>query len=66
MDNFNFALIVPLIILELILVIVALVDLSKREKSKLQGESKLLWVLIILFISTIGPILYLVIGRKKG
>lgn len=66
MENFNIALIIPLIILELILVIVALVDLVKRDASTLQGESKLLWGLIILFISTIGPILYLVIGRKKG
>lgn len=66
MENFNFMLIVPLIILELILVIVALIDLAKRDKATLQGESKLLWGLIILFISMIGPILYLVIGRKKG
>lgn len=64
--DFNFALILPLIILELILVIVALVDLVKRDASTIQGESKLLWGLIILFITTIGPILYLVIGRKKG
>lgn len=66
METFNFTLIIPLIILELILVIVALVDLVKRDASTVQGESKLLWGLIILFITTIGPILYLVIGRKKG
>lgn len=66
MENFNFALLLPLIILELILVVVALVDLIKRDASTLRGESKLLWVLIILFINTVGPILYLVIGRKKG
>ena len=67
MEGFNFMeILLPLIILELILVIVALVDLSKRDKSTLRGESKLLWVLVILFISTIGPIIYLVIGRKKG
>lgn len=66
METFNFALIIPLIILELILVIVALVDLVKRDASTVQGESKLLWGLIILFITTIGPIFYLVIGRKKG
>ena len=66
MENFNFALLLPLIILELILVVVALVDLIKRDALTLRGESKLLWVLIILFISTVGPILYLVIGRKKG
>lgn len=67
MEGFNYIeILLPLIILELILVIVALVDLSKRDKSSLRGENKLVWVLVILFISTIGPIIYLVMGRKKG
>lgn len=66
MENFNLELLIPLLILELILVIVALVDLAKRDKSSIQGENKLLWILVILFIGTIGPIIYLVVGRKKG
>ena len=57
-------LIIPLIILELILKIVALVDLLRREPGRVQG-SKPIWVLIILLISTIGPICYLILGRKE-
>ncbi|HDP69978.1 MAG TPA: transcriptional regulator [Actinobacteria bacterium] len=53
----------PLIILQLALMIAALIDLSKRET--VAGGNKLLWLLIIIFINTIGPILYFVIGRKE-
>lgn len=54
-------LLIPIIIIELALLIVALLDLSKRQKVK--GESKLLWVLLIIFVNLIGPIVYLVWGR---
>ena len=52
---------IPIVIIELALMIVALLDLSKRQKVK--GESKLLWVLLIIFVNLIGPIVYLVWGR---
>jgi Phospholipase_D-nuclease N-terminal len=58
------SLVIPLAILELILIIVALVDLIRREPARVNGP-KILWVLIILLISTIGPILYLIVGRKE-
>ncbi|MDV2988604.1 MAG: PLD nuclease N-terminal domain-containing protein [Dehalogenimonas sp.] len=54
-------LLIPIIIIELVLVVVALLDLSKRQKVK--GESKVVWVLIIIFLNLIGPIIYLVWGR---
>jgi len=57
--------VLPLLLLQLILVIVSIIDLVNRDTSTIKGESKILWALIILFISTIGPILYLTIGRKK-
>lgn len=53
----------PLIILQLALMIFALVDLSRRKK--VARGSKLLWTIIIIFINTIGPILYFVLGRKE-
>lgn len=58
------SLIIPLGILELILIIVALVDLIRREPARVNGP-KVMWVLIILLISTLGPILYLIVGRKE-
>ena len=32
--------------------------------TRLQGNMKLIWILVIIFTSPIGPILYLLIGRK--
>jgi drug/metabolite transporter (DMT)-like permease len=53
--------IIPLLILQLILLIVALVDLIKRERTR---GPKWLWAILIVFGELIGPILYLVIGRE--
>jgi len=43
--------------------IAALIDLSKRKN--VTGDNKLLWALLIIFINTIGPIIYFIIGRKE-
>jgi hypothetical protein len=53
--------IIPLVLLQLTLMIVALVDLIRREKTK---GPKWMWVLIIIFGELIGPIIYLIFGRK--
>ncbi|MFJ7725708.1 PLD nuclease N-terminal domain-containing protein [Neobacillus sp. NPDC097160] len=55
--------IAPILIIQLILLIVAIIDLVKIEKT---NGPKWLWVLIILFINIIGPILYFVIGRRSN
>ena len=57
-------LLIPLVILELILVVVALIDLIRRDPRQVRG-GKLVWILIILFVSTLGPICYLLLGRKE-
>ena len=59
------SLVLPIAGLELILIIVALVDLIRREPDRVNG-SKVLWGLIIVLISTIGPICYFILGRKEG
>jgi glucose uptake protein GlcU len=58
------SLIIPLIALELILVVVALVDLIRREPERVNGN-KIMWALIIIIVGTIGPILYLIVGRRE-
>jgi hypothetical protein len=55
---------IPLVALELILLLVALVDLIRREPERIRG-SKLMWVLVVLLASILGPILYFVLGRKE-
>ena len=57
-------LLLPVILIELGLIIFALRDLLKPERT-VRGESKLMWGLIIVFISLVGPILYLVVGRQE-
>lgn len=64
--NFDFKLLLPIIILSLILVIIALVDLFKRDASEVRWNNKIIWVLIICLISTVGPIAYLVFGRTNN
>lgn len=53
---------IPLVLLQLILIIVALVDLSKREKTR---GPKWLWAVIIILVELFGPILYFIIGREE-
>ncbi|MCC0633058.1 PLD nuclease N-terminal domain-containing protein [Clostridioides sp. ZZV15-6388] len=54
-------LLLPVIILNLILVITALIHIIKHPNYKI--GNKTIWILLVLFISIIGPILYFTIGR---
>ncbi|MED4205705.1 PLD nuclease N-terminal domain-containing protein [Neobacillus mesonae] len=54
-------LILPILIIELILLLIALIDLYRNRKTR---KNVFLWTLVIVFVNTIGPILYFVIGRK--
>jgi hypothetical protein len=57
------AILLPLVIIELGLIVWALMDLARRQSVK--GGSRLLWLLVILCFTTIGPIVYLVWGRNE-
>jgi hypothetical protein len=54
---------IPVILLELILLIVAVVDLIRREN--VCYLPKWAWALIVVFIQIIGPIVYFIIGREE-
>lgn len=60
-----FALIIPLILIQLTLLVVALYDLTRPER-KVKGDNKVVWALIILFVQFIGPLLYFFAGREEG
>ena len=53
---------IPLMVIELALMVIALVDLFKREN--MSSNTRLVWVFVIVIVSTIGPIIYLIFGRK--
>jgi hypothetical protein len=57
------ALLLPLVLIQLGLLVAALFDLEKEER-RVRGGSKLIWVLIIVFLNVIGPMLYFVAGRE--
>jgi len=55
----------PVVVIELGLVVFSLVDLLKPER-RVVGDNKLVWALIIILVGTIGPIVYLLAGRKQN
>ena len=57
-------LVLPIVIIELGLLVIALRDLVRPER-RVRGESKLMWGLLIVFVGMLGPILYLTIGREE-
>ncbi len=59
------ALLLPIIVIQVGLMIAALFDLEKSER-RVRGGSKLIWVLIIVFVNVIGPIVYFVAGREES
>ncbi|WP_147534902.1 PLD nuclease N-terminal domain-containing protein [Bacillus marasmi] len=62
LENVNFGLLIPILIVQLILLIIALVDVIRAEKT---NGPKWVWILVILFINIIGPIVYFVFGRRN-
>ena len=59
------ALVLPIVLIQLSLMVVALVDLE-REERRVRGGNKVIWALIIVFLNVIGPILYLTVGREEA
>jgi len=53
---------IPIIVLQLALMIFALIDLARRERTR---GPKWLWVVIIVLGELIGPILYFVTGQEE-
>ncbi|MFC0469947.1 PLD nuclease N-terminal domain-containing protein [Halalkalibacter kiskunsagensis] len=62
LQEINWGLIAPIVVLQAILTIAALVSLFKQEET---NGPKWVWLLIILFVNLLGAILYFVFGRKN-
>ncbi|MFC5542738.1 PLD nuclease N-terminal domain-containing protein [Ureibacillus suwonensis] len=62
MMDINWALVAPLFVIQVVLLIVALVDLIRIEST---NGPKWLWALVIIFINILGPIVYFIFGRKS-
>lgn len=57
-------LILPLLIIEITLLIIALVDLFRRDQ--VRYLPRWAWAVIIIVLNIIGPIVYLLLGREEG
>ncbi|WP_027087013.1 PLDc N-terminal domain-containing protein [Cohnella panacarvi] len=63
-QDVNWELFAPLIAIQVVLLIIALIDLGRRDKDAVRG-SKLLWVFVVVLVNLIGPVLYFTVGRKN-
>ena len=57
-------LLLPVLVIQLTLIVLALRDLLKPER-RVRGGSKLVWGVIIVLVNLIGPILYFLAGREE-
>ncbi|MBL7877304.1 MAG: PLDc_N domain-containing protein [Cyclobacteriaceae bacterium] len=48
----------------LLILIIDVVIVLEIIKSKKDTEKKILWVIAVVFLPVLGPILYLIMGRK--
>lgn len=62
-QSINWGLIAPVILIQFILMVVAVIDLIRIKST---NGPKWLWVLIILFINIIGPVVYFIFGRRQN
>ncbi len=54
-------LLIPLFLIQLGLIVAALIDLIRRQKTR---GPKWVWVIVIILINFLGPIIYFVLGRE--
>lgn len=62
LNGIPWGLIAPILGIQLLLMVIALVSCIREEKT---NGPKWLWILVILFINILGPVLYFVIGRRN-
>jgi hypothetical protein len=55
-------LLIPIIILQVGLMVAALIDVIKREKTK---GPKWVWIVVIVLVNLFGPIIYFIAGRDE-
>lgn len=63
LGSIPWAIIAPILVLQFILTIVALISCIRQEET---NGPKWLWIVLILFVNLLGAILYFVIGRRQS
>jgi len=62
LNDINWAIIAPFLVIQIILMIIALIDWIKNEQT---NGPRWMWLLLILIVSMIGPVLYFIFGRRQ-
>jgi hypothetical protein len=64
MDNLNelIPLLVPVLLLQIGLMVIALKDLVGRDRT---NGPRWVWAVVIIFFNIFGPIIYLLVGREE-
>jgi hypothetical protein len=57
------ALIVPLLLLQVVLWVLAIYDLTRPDR-RVRGDNKLIWALVIIFGQLLGALVYFLFGRE--
>ncbi len=52
-------------IIALILLVLPIMALVHMFRSNMQGQDRLTWVLLVVFMPVVGSILYFLIGRRR-
>lgn len=55
-------LLIPVAVIQLALMIIALVDIIRREKTR---GPKWVWAVIVIVFGYLGPVVYFVVGREE-
>ena len=61
-QNIIWVVFLPLLLIQLALIIIALWDWFKKRE--ILGQNRIVWLIIILFFSIIGPIIYLSFNQR--
>ena len=59
----NLPLILPLVLIQAILAITALLHVLRHPNYRF--GNKVIWILVVLFVQTIGPLVYFLFGRGE-
>jgi hypothetical protein len=57
------AILLPIIAIQLVLIVLALRDLARPERT-VQGGNKWAWVVVIVLLGLLGPVAYFWVGRE--
>lgn len=55
---------IPLFLIQVALMVIALIDVIRREPQRVRWN-KVLWIVIIVAVNIVGPIAYLLFGRQE-